>query len=111
MLPAASFLCDVPYGPLPCMLIIAPIYDAVNPQRGFLPIPKSGQALQAALKNKGKNPFNRLHSTCKAIQGEPFNESSYRYMIEKTYKKYSIPEKMLRDVNPQNIFMLIKQGV
>ena len=53
---------------------------------------------------------NRLHSTCRAIQGEPFNESSYHYMIEKTHTKYSIPEKMLRDVNPQNVFMLIKQG-
>lgn len=41
------------------------------------------------------------------ITEKPIKIPSQLYPVQKTYKKYPTSEKMLREVNPQNIFMIL----
>lgn len=52
---------------------------------------------------------NRLHTLCRELQEQPFKESSYHWMVDKTYKKYPTSEDMLKEVSPQDIFMIITE--
>ena len=51
---------------------------------------------------------NKLHTLCSEIDAKrPINMEKYHYAVNRVYSKYPTSDAMLKEVNPQNIFMLI----
>ena len=53
---------------------------------------------------------NELHSACRRLQEEerPFDEQSYRWMVQKTYSRYKSSDMMLKTIKPGHVWILTK---
>lgn len=53
---------------------------------------------------------NGLHMACRELQEQPFSESSFDWMIKKTYNRYKTSDAMLKTVQPGNVWIFTKEN-
>ena len=104
----------------------APFEPRLNPGRHSFPYFEAGKGAPLVLQivdshtgrlealrvvGMGTVFSNRLHKVCRDLQksGITISPAQNAYLVNRTYSEYPTTNHMLKTVNPQNLFMLLKE--